>query len=124
VTAELEAALAVLEVLATGDPGAADHVLTADAVLWHNDGTGEVPAALGFAGARAIHDLVDELQVDVLMAEPIPGGAVMRFEVKGTVKSTGGELCARNCLFATVVDGRITRVDEYTDPTFLTQLGL
>jgi ketosteroid isomerase-like protein len=124
VTAELEAALAVLEVLATGDPGAADHVLAPDAVLWHNDGTGEVPAAQGFAGARGIHELVDGLQVDVLLAEPITGGAVMRFEVRGTVKSTGDELCARNCMFATVVDGRITRVDEYMDPTFVSQLGL
>jgi hypothetical protein len=123
-TADLDAALAVLGVLATGDPGAADHVLAPGAVLWHNDGNGEVPAAEGFAGARGIHELVDGLQVDVLLAEPLPGGAVMRFEVKGTVKSTGGELCARNCMFATVVDGRVTRVDEYMDPTFLTQLGL
>ena len=123
-TAELEAALAVLEVLATGDPGAADHVLDPDAVLWHNDGSGEVPARHGFAGARAIHEIVEGLQVDVLLAEPIPGGAVMRFEVRGQVRSTGRELRACNCMFATVVEGRLTRIDEYIDPTFTTQLGL
>lgn len=123
-SAELEAALAVLEVLATGDAGAADHVLAPDAVLWHNDGTGEAPARDGFAGAAGLHQMVEGLRVDVLMAEPLPGGAVMRFEVRGTVTSTGAELCARNCMFATVVDGRITRVDEYLDPTFMSQLGL
>jgi uncharacterized protein len=124
VSAELEAALVVLEVLATGDAAAADHVLAPGAVLWHNDGSGEVPARDGFAGASTLHRMVDGLRVDVLMAEPLPGGAVMRFEVRGTVRSTDAELCARNCMFATVVDGRITRIDEYMDPTFVSQLGL
>lgn len=123
-TAELEAALTVLEVLATGDATAADHVLAPDAVLWHNDGNGEAPARDGFAGASVLHQMIDGLRVDVLMAEPLPDGAVMRFEVRGTVRSTGAELCARNCMFATVVDGRITRIDEYMDPTFVSQLGL
>ena len=124
VTTDVEVALAVLDVLAKGDPDAADHVLDPHCVLWHNDGNGEVPARQGFAGARAIHELVDGLEVDVLLAEEIPGGAVMRFEVRGTVKRTGNALCARNCMFATVVDGRITRVDEYVDPSFGPQLGL
>jgi ketosteroid isomerase-like protein len=123
-TAALEAALAVLEVLATGDPTAADHVLAPEAVLWHNDGNGEAPARQGFAAASGLHRMVDGLRVDVLMAEPLPAGAVMRFEVRGTVRNTGADLCARNCMFATVVDGQITRVDEYLDPTFLGQLGL
>ena len=121
---DVEVALAVLDVLATGNPHAADHVLADDAVLWHNDGNGEAQAAEGFAGASGLHQIVEDLTVEVLLAEPLPTGAVLRFEVHGTVRGTGGQLCARNCMFATVVDGRITRVDEYLDPTFLAQLGL
>ncbi len=121
---DVEAALAVLDVLSKGDPDAADHVLAPDAVLWHNDGTGEVPAKAGFAGARGLHQLVEGLTVHVVLAQPIQGGAVMRFEVRGTVRSTGNELRARNCMFATVVEGRLTQIDEYLDPTFTSQLGL
>ena len=123
-TADVEIALTVLDVLAKGDPDAADHVLDPQAVLWHNDGIGEVPAKQGFAGARVVHELVEGLNVHLVLAEPVPGGAVMRFEVRGTVKSTGAELRACNCMFATVVGGRITRIDEYIDPTFGTQLAV
>ena len=121
---DVEVALAVLDVLATGDADAADHVLAPGAVLWHNDGTGDLPAKDGFAGARGLHQLVDGLAVEVLLAEALPTGAVLRFEVRGTVKARGTDLCARNCMFATIVDGRLTRIDEYMDPTFVAQLGL
>jgi hypothetical protein len=121
---DVEVALAVLDVLATGDPGAADHVLAPGAVLWHNDGTGELPAKDGFAGAQGLHGLVEGLTVEVLLAEALPTGAVLRFEVRGTVKASGAALCARNCMFATVVGGQLTRIDEYLDPTFVAQLGL
>jgi uncharacterized protein len=123
-SSDVEIAASVLDVLATGDPHAADEVLSPGAVLWHNDGTGDLPAEEGFARVGALHELVDAVRVDIVLAEAIPGGAVLRFEVRGTVRSTGEQLCARNCMFTLIVDGRVTRVDEYMDPTFTAQLGL
>ena len=105
-SADVEAAATVLDVLATGDPHAADDVLAPGAVLWHNDGTGELPIEEGFARAGALHEMVDGVRVEVTAAEAIPGGAVLRFEVHGMVKSAGEQLCAHNCMFTTIVDGR------------------
>jgi len=118
------AARAVLDVLATGDAAAADHVLAEGAVLWHNDGNGEAPAKDGFAGAAGLHAMVEGLTVDEISADPTASGAVVRFELRGTVKASGHRLHVSNCMFATCEDGRITRIDEYIDPTFLSQLGL
>lgn len=123
-SAEVDATLAVLEILSTGDPSVADHVYAPDAVLWHNDGTGELDAREFSTGAPGLKAMIEGLTVEIVLAESLPGGAVVRYEIRGTVKSTGHALCARNCIFATVVDGMVTRVDEYLDPTFAAQLGL
>jgi hypothetical protein len=89
-----------------------------------DDARPTVDVVRSLAGARVVHELVEGLNVHLVLAEPIPGGAVMRFEVRGTVKRTGATLRACNCMFATIVGGRITRIDEYIDPTFGTQLGV
>ena len=101
-----------------------DTLLAPDAVVWHNNDGIDMPARDAFAGGAGLRALVEDLRVAVVQEDAIPGGAVARVEIRGTVRSSGGELCARNCIFVTVADdGRLQRIDEYVDPTFLTQLG-
>ena len=121
--AAVAAADAVLDVLRSGDPSAADQVLAPGAVLWHNDGTGEVSATEGFAAVAGLHARVAGLRVEVVAAAQLEDGAVIRYEVTGRVRDTGTGLTARNCIFVTVSDGLVTRIDEYVDPTFGRQLG-
>ena len=53
------------------------------------------------------------------------GERFVRFTVRGTVRSSGAALEARNCVFVELDDaGKVTRMDEYVDPTLRQQLGL
>jgi ketosteroid isomerase-like protein len=102
---------------------AATH-LAPGAVLWHNDDKTEIDAAEGIARVAGLHALVDNVRVEIVDAAPLANGWFQRIVLRGMVKSTKGELAAHNCAFIALMDGRITRIDEYVDPTFLAQLGL
>lgn len=120
-TALLEAVVGAIE---SGDPGVVVPMLAPGAVVWHNDDGIEMPASDAFAGLSHLHQLVEGLRIDVLRHDATGDGLVARIEFRGTVRSTGTNLRARNCFFLTASDGRICRIDEYVDPTFRTQLGL
>ncbi len=97
--------------------------LAPGAVTWHNDDKVEVDAVENMKRVPGLHQLVDDVDVDVLQRERLEHGWLQRFVLRGTVRSTGKPLAAHNCVVVQVVDGRITRIDEYVDPTFGTQLG-
>ena len=115
---------AVVGALESGDAGVIAPVLAPDAVVWHNDDGVELPAADAFGGLPRLHELVDGLRVEVIRSHATEDGLVARIELRGGVRSTRTKLLARNCVFLTVENGRLVRIDEYVDPTFSTQLGL
>jgi hypothetical protein len=78
----------------------------------------------GIARVAGLHALVDDVRVDVMQAAPLPGGWFQRIVLRGTVRASGRELAAHNCAVIHLSDGRITRIDEYVDPTMLAQLGV
>jgi hypothetical protein len=115
---------ATVAILETGDPEVLRRHLAPGAVLWHNSDDTAVDAAEAVGSVSGLHGLVDGVHVEILQRAPLPDGFLQRFVVRGTVRSTGGPLAAHNCVVATTADGRITRMDEYVDPTFEAQLGL
>lgn len=115
---------AINRALETGTPDDAVALLAPGAVLWHNDDKVEMDAAEGIARVAGLHDLVADVQVDVVQLEPVSCGWFQRIVLRGVVRSTGSELAAHNCAVIHVSDERITRIDEYVDPTMLTQLGV
>ena len=115
---------AVVAILERGDPAILRRHLAPGAVLWHNGDDLEVDAHDAVGSVAGLHALVDGVHVDVLRRAEIPDGFVQRFVVRGTVRATRTELAAHNCVLATTAGGRITRMDEYVDPTFEAQLGL
>jgi hypothetical protein len=123
-TATPQAVSALNGALESGSPTEAITMLAPGAVLWHNDDKLEMDAAEGIARVKGLHDLVDEVRVEVLQGEPLSGGWFQRILLRGTVRSSGQQLAAHNCAVIGLRDGKITRIDEYVDPTFLDQLGV
>lgn len=113
----------LVDAFETGDAGKIVPHLAAGAVTWHNHDDLEVDSAEGFASLAVLHGLVDGVALDVVEQLPIPGGVVLRVVMRGTVKATGNQLAGRNCLFLRIADGKLTRIEEYVDPTFGDQLA-
>jgi ketosteroid isomerase-like protein len=116
-----DAAVAILE---QGDPDVLRRHLAPGAVLWHNSDDLDLDAVDAVASIAGLHALVDDVHVDVVQRAALPDGFLQRFVVRGTVRSTGRPLAAHNCVVVTTAGERITRMDEYVDPTFVAQLGL
>jgi ketosteroid isomerase-like protein len=111
--------------LESGAPEGAIEQLADGAVLWHNDDKVEMDAAEGIARVAGLHELVDAVRVEIVQGLPLPNGWFQRIVLRGTVRAGGRELAAHNCAVVTLSDdGRISRIDEYVDPTLLAQLGL
>ena len=118
-------ALAQIAGILQGDDVDFDALLAPGAVVWHNNDDVETPAKEALSRAAGLRAMVDGVHVVVVRQEPLPSGVVAQIEIRGTVASTGGSLCARNCVILTTTDdGRLQRLDEYVDPTFAAQLGL
>ena len=115
---------ALVEAFASGDPPVLGARMAPGALLWHNSDKVEGDAVEGFGGIVGLHQLVDGLHVEVVQHELLTTGELARFVVRGTVRATGTPLAAHNCVVFTVEDGRVTRLDEYVDPTFGAQLGV
>ncbi|HZP30228.1 MAG TPA: hypothetical protein VFC99_14840 [Acidimicrobiia bacterium] len=99
--------------------------LAPGAVVWHNDDKVEMDAAENMKRVPALQQLLEGVAVDVVQVEPLEHGWLQRFVLRGTVRSSGRPFAAHNCIVMHVGDdGRVTRIDEYVDPTFGTQLGL
>jgi ketosteroid isomerase-like protein len=106
----------------TGDRSLFEAMFAPDCVNWHNSDKLVVPA-IGFDGVGALRQLVDNLHADIIQHETFASGHMIRIAIRGTVRSSGGPLDAHNCIVLTVDgDGRITRIDDYVDPTFVAQI--
>ena len=116
---------AVNDALESGSPDEALAMLAPGAVLWHNDDKVEMDAAEGIARVKGLHDLLEDVKVEIVQLERFSAGWFQRIVLHGTVRSSGQPFAAHNCaLIHLADDGRITRIDEYVDPTMLAQLGV
>ncbi len=106
------------------DSAELDDLLAEGAVVWHNNDGVDQPVAASAPGIQVLRSLVADLTAHVTSEDVVPTGVIARIELRGTVKSNGNAFCARLADFFTIVDGRVTRIDEYVDPSIRTQLGL
>lgn len=98
-------------------------VLAPGAIVWHNHDRKEVDAVENMATVGMLAQMVDGLTSETLYLAPTADGFVFQFVVRGTVKSNGKPFEMHNCIVASTSDGKVTRLDEYVDPTIGAQFS-
>ena len=101
--------IAAAQQLASGQP---------IAVALAGSGVGSVAQELSTAQVKEIVTIEDAA------LEPYtPDGFVMQFVMRGIVTANGKPFEMQNCIVVSMIDGKVTRIDEYVDPTVAAQLS-
>ena len=96
-----------------------------DARIWHNtDG-------IDFAGQTVDENLkvlawmgrfLSDKRYDIIARSETATGFVQQHVLRATITATGEAYAMPACIICTVVDGRITKLDEYMDSAHVTPL--
>ena len=97
-----------------GDLETVRAIYAPDAVIWHNYDQLEQTAEQNLAVLAWVVKNVAELRYEDVRRFPTPNGFVQQHVLRGTAPD-GAKLDVPACIACTVVDGRITRLDEYLD---------
>ena len=93
-----------------------------DVVVWHNSDGVAQSAEENLRVLGWVTKNIRDLRYDEVRRQRTPTGFVQQHVLRGTAPN-GTALAIPACLVGTVVDGRITRLDEYLDSTHLTALA-
>jgi ketosteroid isomerase-like protein len=99
--------------LEAGDVAAARARCAPDAVFWHSFDAVAQDLELAAKGWSGMVDHFSEHRVVDVRRQEIPGGLVQRHLL--VLAGSGGRQGKPCCIFVTVRDGLITRLDEYVD---------
>ncbi|MEO6317809.1 MAG: nuclear transport factor 2 family protein [Acidimicrobiales bacterium] len=117
----LEVARRLFAAVEAGDVGAVRDLYADDAVVWHNsDGVAQTRDENLRTLSWVVEHLTDRRYEEVT-CQPTPGGFVQQHVLRAT-GPTGRPVEVPACLVAAVVDGKITRIDEYLDSAHLAPL--
>ncbi len=117
----LEVARRLFAAIEAGDVEVVRDLYADDAVVWHNnDGVAQTREE----NLRTLEWVVEHLadrRYEEVTCQPTPTGFVQQHVLRATGPADGPvEVPA--CLVATVVDGQITRIDEYLDSAHLASM--
>jgi ketosteroid isomerase-like protein len=93
------------------------------AVVWHNHDRLEVDAIDNMAGIGMLGKIVHDAKFKTVRLTALPDGFLLQFVLRGIVTSSGKPFEMQNVVIITTAGGRITRIDEYVDPTVGAQLS-
>jgi ketosteroid isomerase-like protein len=99
-----------------GDATAVEECLGDDVVVWTNFDGNESPRPRVLKLLAWMASAIPELRYEIVRRESLADGFVQQHILRGRSPS-GDEIVMPACVIATVVDGRVTRMEEYTDPT-------
>ena len=121
-TEVLDLAERMFRAIEAGDLETLRPIYADDFVAWSNfdDATKDVDATMSVLGWMC-HKLADR-RYDVVRREPIAGGFLQQHVLRGTAPD-GTAVAMPACVVAVVADGRVTRIDEYLDPSALAALS-
>ncbi|MGR6318947.1 DUF885 family protein [Micromonospora soli] len=106
----------LLAAITTGDVDRVDEFYADDVRVWHNyDGVGRDKAESLDAVRRIAEHYEGFHAVDVRI-DVVPDGYVQRCVFRGRERSTGAELAVDAMMRVGVRNGRVVRIEEYTDP--------
>ena len=107
----------------TGEPDAMVATFAPGAVVWHNYDRKVVDAVENMGSVGMLTQIVRDMSMEHLRIEEFPGGFLYQFALHGTVIASGKPFEMHNVVIASVDGGRITRIDEYVDPSVGAQLA-
>ena len=96
------------------DVQATRELYAADAKLWHNFSQSFQPVEENLKTLEWMHRKLSNIEYDVVVREPIPGGFYQQHVLRGTLAS-GKAFAMPACAIVKVEDGKIVALDEYLD---------
>ncbi|MFV2177361.1 nuclear transport factor 2 family protein [Actinomadura sp. LOL_016] len=102
-----------LTAITSGDTGALRAMYAPDATIWHND-DGRQELDDNLRTLRWLSRNLRDMRYEVLRRDALPDGYVQRHVLRGALPD-GAPFELHACLFVTVRDGRIVRLEEYAD---------
>ncbi len=112
----LEVAAAMTTAFEAGDLAAIAALYADDVVVWHNFDQLERTREQALSSAAWVAEELEDFEVGDLWVAAVPGGFVQQCVFRARERSTGKMLVTPAMLRVHVRDGRITRIEEYTDP--------
>jgi ketosteroid isomerase-like protein len=116
----LESHLAVAERLtasfARHDLAAIESLYADDIIVWHSHNQLSEAKAQNIQRLARFFENFTSLRYEQIARAPTPAGYVQQHVITGDCRY-GGRLAMPVCAVATLRDGRISRLDEYFDPT-------
>jgi ketosteroid isomerase-like protein len=110
----LDLAARFLAAVTAGDVAAVRAMYAPDAAIWHNHDGVTQGVEQNLAVLTWIAKNVTNFRYEEARLQPTPTGFVEQHVTRGRAPN-GAEIAIAACIVCTVVDGRITRVDEYLD---------
>lgn len=112
----------LFDALESGDVAALKELYAKDAVLWTNTTQRELPAREVAAFVPLFVRRMPDRKYANRRVIPFAGGFIHRHRLTGANRD-GARVAAECCAIVTVVDGKVTRVEEYLDSRQQEALG-
>jgi ketosteroid isomerase-like protein len=97
-----------------GDVDALRRIYAPAARIWHNGDGAEQTVEENLPTLRWLGRNVRDLRYEEIRRDPLPAGHVQRHMLRGGLPD-GTRIEVPACLFVTVTDGMIARIEEYAD---------
>jgi ketosteroid isomerase-like protein len=117
-TFEARAALAdrLFHAIERGDVDAVQGCYAEDAVIWHNFDDVEQSVPENLATLRWMVSRLGQRRYETVRREPLHGGLLSLHVLHG-VTPAGDALALHAAMVLTMADDKVTRIDEYLDPS-------
>jgi ketosteroid isomerase-like protein len=107
-------AAGLVAAIEAGDVDALRRIYAPEARIWHNGDGAEQTVEDNLRTLRWLARNVRDLRYEEIRRDPLPAGYVQRHVLRGGLPD-GTPIEVAACLFVTVTDGAITRIEEYAD---------
>jgi len=114
-TSPMQTAAALFEAIESKRPDRVAELYADDVEVWHNFSDAVQDKTANLAVLTGLCESVAEIHYDVTERQELDGGRVLQRHVLRCGTGDGREVRIPACIFVTVRDGKIRRIDEYLD---------
>ena len=95
---------------------AIENIYSDDIVVWHNYDLIERNRHDSLESAKWVASEIENFSIDECNIFPIQGGFIQQCVFRGVYKSTGGKMETHAMIRVYCNDGKVSRVEDYSDP--------